>query len=117
MVLSLCFRLHLHRAGQSENFVQPTIMGDRGWLHLEARYNYESLRDGSVLAWVQLQREATNWLWEFTPMIGGVVGDTAGVAPATEPYSATGSSNSQPKENTFSTPAIRQRAFSTTGRS
>jgi hypothetical protein len=32
----------------SQNYVQPTIRGDRGWLHLEARYNYEALDTGSV---------------------------------------------------------------------
>jgi hypothetical protein len=32
------------------DFVQPTFTADRGWLHLEARYNYEALDTGS--AWV-----------------------------------------------------------------
>jgi hypothetical protein len=64
----------------SENFVQPTIMADRGWLHLEARYNYENLRTGSV--WLGYNFSVGDKLaLEFTPMIGGVVGDTAGVAP------------------------------------
>src|SRR5215469_5076997 len=27
----------------SRDYVQPTISADREWLHLEARYNYESL--------------------------------------------------------------------------
>jgi hypothetical protein len=31
-------------------YVQPTVTADRGWLHLEARYNYEALHTGS--AWV-----------------------------------------------------------------
>ena len=34
----------------SGNYVQPTFTADRGWLHLEARYNYEALDTGS--AWV-----------------------------------------------------------------
>jgi hypothetical protein len=34
----------------SQNYVQPTIRADRGWLHLKARYNYEALDIGS--AWV-----------------------------------------------------------------
>src|SRR5262245_8022581 len=29
------------------DFVNPTITADRNWLHLEARYNYESLNTGS----------------------------------------------------------------------
>ena len=30
------------------NYAQPTIATDRGWLHLEARYNYENLDTGSM---------------------------------------------------------------------
>ena len=64
----------------SDSFVQPTITADRGWLHLEARYNYEHLRTGSV--WLGYNFNAGDKLaLEFTPMIGGIVGDTAGVAP------------------------------------
>src|SRR5438105_11307285 len=33
-----------------QEYVQPTLSADRGWLHLEARYNYENLETGSV--WV-----------------------------------------------------------------
>jgi hypothetical protein len=61
-------------------YVQPTLTADRGWLHLEARYNYEALDTGS--AWVGYNFSGGDTLtWEFTPMIGGVFGDTAGVAP------------------------------------
>jgi len=62
------------------DYVQPTITADRGWLHLEARYNYEALETGS--AWVGYNFSGGEALaWEITPMIGGVVGDTNGVAP------------------------------------
>jgi hypothetical protein len=62
------------------DFVQPTVTADRGWLHLEARYNYEALETGS--AWVGYNFSGDEALkWEWTPMIGGVVGDTSGVAP------------------------------------
>jgi hypothetical protein len=61
-------------------YVQPTIAFDRGWLHLEARYNYENLDTGS--AWVGYNFSGGKKLeWEFTPMVGGVFGDTSGVAP------------------------------------
>ena len=64
----------------SENYVQPTFTADRGWLHLEARYNYEALDTGS--AWVGYNFSGGEKLaWEFTPMLGGVFGDTAGIAP------------------------------------
>ena len=61
-------------------YVQPTVMADRGWLHLEARYNYEGLDTGS--AWVGYNFSGGEKLpWEITPMIGGVFGEATGVAP------------------------------------
>ena len=62
------------------NYGQPTFTGDRGWLHLEARYNYEALGTGS--AWVGYNFSGGEHLaWEFTPMLAGVFGKIAGVAP------------------------------------
>lgn len=62
------------------DYVQPTITADRGWLHLEARYNYENLETGS--AWLGYNFSGGNKLaWEFTPMLGGVFGHTTGIAP------------------------------------
>ena len=64
----------------SQNYVQPTVTADRGAFHLEARYNYENLHTGS--AWVGYNFNGGKKLtWEVTPMLGGVFGDTAGVAP------------------------------------
>ncbi len=61
-------------------FVQPTFTADRDWLHLEARYNYEDLETGSL--WVGYNFGGGEKLaWEFTPMLGGVFGDTTGIAP------------------------------------
>ena len=63
-----------------DNYVQPSFTADREWLHLEARYNYEALDTGS--AWVGYNfAGGENLSWEFTPMIGGVFGDTTGIAP------------------------------------
>jgi len=62
------------------NYVQPTFTADRGSLHLEARYNYENLDTGSV--WLGCNFSGGEELqWEFTPMLGGVFGDTTGIAP------------------------------------
>ena len=62
------------------NYVQPTFTADRDWLHLEARYNYEALDTGS--AWLGYNfTGGENLEWEFTPMLGGVFGDTTGIAP------------------------------------
>ena len=61
-------------------YVQPTVTADRGWLHLEVRYNYEALDTGS--AWLGYNFSGGDTVaWEFTPMVGGVFGETTGVAP------------------------------------
>lgn len=61
-------------------YVQPTFTADRGGLHLETRYNYENLDTGSV--WLGYNFGGGEKLeWELTPMLGGVFGDTTGVAP------------------------------------
>ena len=61
-------------------YVQPTVTADYGWLHLEARYNSEAIDTGS--AWVGYNFSGGDKLaWEITPMLGGVFGDTTGVAP------------------------------------
>jgi hypothetical protein len=61
-------------------YVQPTFTADHSWLHIESRYNYENLKSGSL--WVGYNFGGGEKLaWEFTPMFGGVFGDTTGVAP------------------------------------
>jgi len=67
----------------ARDYVQPTFSADRDWLHLEARYNYEALDTGSV--WVGYNFSCGDKLsLEFTPMLGGVLGDTTGIAPGYE---------------------------------
>jgi len=62
-----------------QEYVQPTFTADRGWLHLETRYNYENLETVSV--WLGYNFSGGEKLeWEFTPMLGGVFGDTTGIA-------------------------------------
>jgi hypothetical protein len=61
------------------DYVQPTVTADRGWLHLEARYNYEALDTAST--WIGYNFAGGHKLaWEFTPKVGGVFGGTTGVA-------------------------------------
>ena len=56
------------------------MTADRGWLHLEGRYNYEDLHTGS--AWFGYNLSGGDTLaWEVTPMMGGVFGRTNGIAP------------------------------------
>ena len=57
-----------------------TATADRGWLHLEGRYNYEGLHAGSVWFGATFSFGETLKL-DVTPMVGGVFGDTHGVAP------------------------------------
>ena len=62
-----------------DTFVQPTVAVDRGWLHLEGRFNYEDLDTGS--AWVGRNFGIGETVTlEITPMAGAVFGSTAGVA-------------------------------------
>src|SRR3954470_23865086 len=77
---SISASAYTYIVSDSSNYVQPTFTADRGWLHLEARYNYEALDTGS--AWVGYNFGGGEKLvWEFTPLVGGVFGDTIGVAP------------------------------------
>ena len=62
------------------NYVQPTVVADRKWLHLEARYNYEDLKTGST--WIGYNFTFGKDLsFSITPLFGGVFGRTAGIAP------------------------------------
>ena len=64
----------------SREYVQPTFTADRDWLHLEARYNYEALETGS--AWIGYNFSVGDTLtFAVTPMLGGVFGETFGIAP------------------------------------
>ncbi len=63
--------------------MDPVFSANRNWLHLEARYNYENLRTGSL--WVGYNFSAGKKLvLDVTPMIGGVFGRTNGIAPGCE---------------------------------
>ena len=58
-------------------YVNPTFTADRNWLHLEARYNYEALKTGSL--WLGYNFSLGEKLTlEATPMVGGVFGDITG---------------------------------------
>jgi hypothetical protein len=61
-------------------YVQPTLTADRDKLHLEARYNYEDLETASIWAGYNFSG-GEKFTWEVTPMLGGVFGETNGVAP------------------------------------
>jgi hypothetical protein len=64
-------------------FVLPVFRADKNRLHLEARYNYEDRETFS--GWVGYNFYGGGKLeYNITPMIGGVVGLTDGVAPGLE---------------------------------
>lgn len=61
-------------------FVLPIFTADKNKLHLEARYNYEDKETFS--AWVGYNFSGgNNFEYAITPMIGGVVGLSNGMAP------------------------------------
>ena len=66
-----------------ESYVSPTLAADRDTLHLEARYNYEALRTGSLWFGYNLS-VGKKVVLEATPMIGGVFGNVNGMAPGLE---------------------------------
>jgi hypothetical protein len=64
----------------AEFYVSPTFTADHHWLHLEARYNYEDQYTGSL--WVGYNFDFGHKLkLDVTPLIGGVLGNTTGIAP------------------------------------
>jgi hypothetical protein len=64
-------------------YVDPIATADHDWLHLEARYNYENLETGSLWAGYNFSVGKT-LVFDATPMIGGVIGRTTGIAPGYE---------------------------------
>ncbi len=66
-----------------ENYTSAIAAADRGPLHLEARYNYESVGARSAfVGWTFSGGEAVTW--ELTPLLGGVWGTTQGLVPSLE---------------------------------
>jgi len=67
-------------AQHARDYANPNFTADRDWLHLEARYQYEAIKTGSI--WLGYNFSFGEKLAvEATPMIGGVFGDITGVAP------------------------------------
>jgi hypothetical protein len=75
---SLSISTYLVQNGR--DYANPNLVADRGWLHLEARYNYEALKTGSL--WLGYNFSVGKKLTlDAAPMIGGVFGDITGIAP------------------------------------
>jgi hypothetical protein len=62
------------------SYASPTFSADRGRFHFGSRYNYEDKETGSL--WLGYNFEVGEKLvFSATPMVGGVFGNTTGVAP------------------------------------
>jgi hypothetical protein len=69
--------------GGDPAYGSATLSADHNWLHLEARYNYENLRTGSL--WTGYNFVAGHkFVIQVTPMFGVVIGQTRGIAPGYE---------------------------------
>ena len=66
-----------------QSYASPTLTADHGALHLEARYNYEGQRTGSLWAGYNFTfgKKVT---FDITPMVGGVFGNINGISPGLE---------------------------------
>jgi hypothetical protein len=62
-------------------YLSPIVRADKGALHVEARYNYEDLDTASLFFGRNLAFGEELTL-DLTPMIGAVVGEVDGLAPA-----------------------------------
>jgi hypothetical protein len=78
---SFAAAVYFYRVPDDRNYAQPTFTADRDRVHIEARYNYEDLETGSLWAGYNM-RGGGKVAWELTPMLGGVFGNTSGLAPA-----------------------------------
>jgi hypothetical protein len=66
-----------------ENYTSAIAAADRGALHLEARYNYESIGARSAfVGWTFSGGETITW--ELTPLLGGAWGTTQAFVPGLE---------------------------------
>lgn len=77
---SLSFNLSGYLVPHDRSYASPSFSAERQHLYLGARYNYEDKETGSL--WVGYNFEAGDKLvLQATPMIGGVFGNTTGIAP------------------------------------
>lgn len=65
------------------SYVSPVFAANHQRLHLEARYNYEDRETGSLWLGANFSK-GQKITFELTPMLGGVFGNTGGIAPGLE---------------------------------
>jgi hypothetical protein len=73
---------------EETSYANPVLEADHRWLHLEGRYNDEALRTASMWLGYNFIRgdvsAGDKWELDITPMLGGVFGQTKGIAPGCE---------------------------------
>ena len=67
----------------SQSDVNPVFAANRNRVHLEARYNSENLRRGSLWAGYNFSA-GKKLLLNVTPMMGDIFGKTTGISPGLE---------------------------------
>src|SRR4051812_4827946 len=65
-------------------YLAPPVAADHGHLHLEARYNYEDFETGTFFVGWGLRRGGEETFIRVVPLLGGAVGQSAGVLPGLE---------------------------------
>jgi len=77
---SFSFNLSGYIVPNDRSYASPTFSADKQRFHFGARYNYEDKETGSF--WLGYTFEVGDKLvLQATPMIGGVLGNTTGIAP------------------------------------
>lgn len=77
---SFYFNISGYLVPHDRSYASPVFSADRNKLHIAARYNYEDMETGSL--WLGYNFNwGNNIVLDFTPMIGGVLGNTSGIAP------------------------------------
>lgn len=64
-----------------ETYTAGVIAANRGWLHLQARANYESVGTRSAFLGYNLAGGSGDLAWELTPLLGGAWGATHAIVP------------------------------------
>ncbi len=77
------FSLYGYLVPEGDPYLVPIVAVDHRWLHLEARYNYESREAGSVWAGYTLEWDGS-LRFALTPILGGVFGSLNGVGTGVE---------------------------------
>jgi hypothetical protein len=77
---SIAFAAYGYIVPNDQSYGSPTFSADHKWLHFEARYNYEDWETGPLWAGYNFGL-GQKLVFEATPMLGAIFGNTNGIAP------------------------------------